>query len=192
MSARRFYLPPSNIGESAHVRHVPDGRSDFYSGAKDDLVAIGLLPSSLFPGEPGMPSGSVRLWPHGAPRNKGGYDMPGRMTVHRTASGKFQIRLSVSLEERERRERAQEAKREAKKSREQTATACAMQPELIDEVGRMFLRDSVQALGLPRVVALVDAMRGPGSGCKALADMGMLHRRKLPAGWRVIEGQRPA
>ena len=27
-------------------------------------------------------------------------------------------------------------------------------------------------------------------GADALATMGMLHRRKLPTGWRVIEGQR--
>lgn len=27
---------------------------------------------------------------------------------------------------------------------------------------------------------------------RVLSAMGMLHRRKLPAGWRVIEGQRPA
>ena len=56
--------------------------------------------------------------------------------------------------------------------------------------GRMFLGYSIDAIGLQGVVALVDAMRGSGS--KALSDMGMLHRRKLPAGWRVIEGQRPA
>jgi hypothetical protein len=54
----------------------------------------------------------------------------------------------------------------------------------------MFLSYSIEAIGLHGVFALVNALRSTDSGTKALAAIGMHHRRKVPAGWRVIEGQR--
>lgn len=191
MSASNFYTPASTIREVPGVKRRPVGtRKDSYTGSAEGLVATGLLTVDMLPGQPGRPVGCVTYKPH-----RGRYGLPGYLTVTVAGVGRYRAVLCVSLEERERREKqeaAAKARRDAEKSREQTATACAMQPELIDEVGRMFLRDSVQALGLPRVVALVDAMRGSNSGSKALASMGMFHRRKLPTGWRVIEGQRPS
>lgn len=175
---RRFYTPPGAIGESPRVRKAADGHFDFYSGTKEDLAAIGLLPQHLFPGEPEMPGGSARLWPHGAPQFKGGYGMPGSMTVRRTASGKFQIRLAVSLEERERRE---EAERQREKA---AAVKTGRRPEALRQ-GSQFLACAIERLGLEGVSQAIESLRRNSRGASSAA------RTKLPAGWQLIECQRP-
>lgn len=116
----RRYTPPCEIRDIPGVRKTQDLHQDRYNGTKDDLVAMGLLPSELFPGEPDMPAGGVTLWPPDA-KHGGGRFYPGRMQVTRTAAGTFTIRLAVSAEEQARR-RQDEETRHARQERERLAT----------------------------------------------------------------------
>lgn len=101
-STRKHYTPPQ-VGElRSGVRKTSKKYDDLYSGEKDELVSMGLLDTSLFPGEPGMPATQVTLWPPGAIWGES-WNTPGRMVVTRRANGTFTIKLAVSEQEQERR-----------------------------------------------------------------------------------------
>ena len=209
----RYYTPrPIHLVDGVvQLDSWKKGPFDGFIGTMEALSASGLAEASMFPGQPGASIAKATYNPVGVERRlvpdyRGEmkpvslWRIPGRMEIARRLDGRFIIKLTVSYEEQDAREQAQEAaEREDKRRCEQAATtaapseapSCAPQSERA-KAGRTFLGYSINAIGLQGVVELVDAMRESASGTKALADMGMLHRRKLPAGWRVIEGQRPA
>jgi hypothetical protein len=106
MKRGRYYTPPTSIVPVQGVTISSHEDVDEYAGTKAALVAAGLLASDQFPGEPGLPAGTVRYRPHGASRENGWlHTQPGYMTVYRRLDGTFRIVLTVSADEKRRRER---------------------------------------------------------------------------------------
>lgn len=104
------YTQPVRVIEVPGVRFESQLQQDVYKGTKEQLVAAGLAPAELFPGEPGMPLASVILWPRGTARGSG-YSVPGRLTLSRNPSGMFTAALVVSEAEQERRQGEMDAGR---------------------------------------------------------------------------------
>lgn len=99
-----FYTPPVHIAPAPGVKVMAcELHADRYVGTKADLIASGLLPDGLFPGDPGMRKATVTLLPVGAQSD--GCGQPGRMFVCKKPGGRFAITLTVSEEEQSRRER---------------------------------------------------------------------------------------
>lgn len=99
-----FYTPPVHIAPAPGVKVMAcELYADRYVGTKADLIASGLLPDGLFPGDPGMRKATVTLLPVGAQSD--GCDQPGRMFICKKPGGRFAITLTVSEEEQARRER---------------------------------------------------------------------------------------
>jgi hypothetical protein len=99
------YAPGPISSDLTGVRRGVDSMGrDFYSGEKFALVAAGLLPAHLFPGEPGMGATCAVVYPEGVQiRHCGHRATPGALEVRRTASGKFQIAITPGAKELERR-----------------------------------------------------------------------------------------
>jgi hypothetical protein len=95
------------------MRKVEEARQDFYSGSLDELAALGFAPRDKFPGQPGRPLTTVNIRPAGVTKPKGvdyWWLMPGFVRINRTASGRYQMRVTVSEAEQRRRESAKAAK----------------------------------------------------------------------------------
>lgn len=119
------YVPPSAVAMAPKRSEVQE---DIYSGTKAELVAAGLVPAELLPGEPGMPLMRVTLWPADLPARCSSEWTPGRLVVHKTPSGNFTARLSVSPEERRiREETADRARHEAERNASASLAALVRQ-----------------------------------------------------------------
>ena len=91
------------------MRKAKEPDFDFYSGSLDDLVALGFIPRERFPGEPGQPLTKVSLRPAGVSSARTYWHLePGYVTVSRTASGRYQMRVAIPYEVREARAEARE------------------------------------------------------------------------------------
>lgn len=85
-------------------RGVDNRHCDTYTGEKAALVAAGLLPAHLFPGEVGLGKSSATFYTEGMPPVlRGMWPHPGSVDVSRLASGRFTIRVTPDAEELERR-----------------------------------------------------------------------------------------
>lgn len=156
------YEPPARLAALPGVRVERQLRQDVYRGTKEQLVAMGLAPEALFPGEPGMPLTSVMVWPKGTARFSD-WVIPGRLCLSRSPKGTFSAALVVSEEEQERRraaEAAHQAERDAKHrpgtlSAEEQDRARAANIELHWRV----LDAAIHQLGLEEVAARVEQLR---------------------------------
>ena len=110
MADRRYYTPrPLRIVPGVRKRtflHHQDG----YQGTQDALIAAGLATADMFPGQPGMPRTMVSYQPEGrvprAPKcgtRAGRYLIPGYIVILRKLDGLFEVLLTVSYEEQDRR-----------------------------------------------------------------------------------------
>jgi len=124
-----------------------DDMLDYFLGTKDALVAAGLAPAELFPGEPGLPKCSVTLMPKGAPTGNGRVCTPGRLTLRRRAKGQFLAELVPVADEL--------AKRRARVATERETPAAA---------GGEALKTAIQLLGhaevLHRVQGYINVIHG--------------------------------
>lgn len=94
------------------MRKVEEPASDFYSGSLDDLVSLGFVPREKFPGEPGQPVTKVAVRPKGVSSARTYWNRePGYAEIARSASGRYQMRVTISDEERAKRERARSQRR---------------------------------------------------------------------------------
>lgn len=139
------YTPPTRILDVPGVRVERQLQQDVYKGTKEQLVAAGLAPAELFPGEPGMPLASVMLWPRGTARGSG-YSIPGRLCLSRNPSGVFTASLTVAEVEQQRRQAADDACRalrrvEGEKERAALERAKAAQTAK-DSLARMLTSDA--------------------------------------------------
>lgn len=174
-----FYEPASVIREVPGVRRrVIDGERDSFVGGAEALIATGILTADMLPGQPGRPVSSATYRPHGA-----GWRDPGVLHITVVGADRYRVVLGVPLEERERRERTAEAslndaKRRAEDAGNQVQNEAMVRKKTV-EGGWRCLDTSITILGLDAVADRIDRLRS------ALVP----HRRKLPAGWRVIEGR---
>ncbi len=144
------YTPAVHIGEVDGVRKRSDTHEDCYSGTKEQLVSIGLVPDGLFPGDPGMPTSSVALWPVGTPKRAAWYT-PGKLRISRSLSGKFCAWLAVSAEEQERRKARHEVEQADRRAKYEAAErlrkaerlACSSLHVIIQELGCAEVLDQV-------------------------------------------------
>ena len=148
-----MYTPPTAIRLKPYRS---DETRDFYRGTKDELVAAGLAPAELFPGEPGMPLTTVPLTPIGA-RSTGSCWVPGRLSITKNPSGKFTAALVPSAEELQRRE----AQRQAERART-AAAAVAHDADAMHaaQSARHALGYVIATLGPSEVLRLVKALPG--------------------------------
>jgi hypothetical protein len=105
-----FYeAPAGGIRLVPGVRVKAACRVDIYTGSAEDLVASGIVPPGLFPGDPGMPSVIVSLRPAGVQRvqDRAWCFTPGFLRVQRLAVGGFRVERTVDHEEQKRRHAAQ-------------------------------------------------------------------------------------
>ncbi len=105
---RRYYTPGQIKTDVSRVsigvvQVGQSGWANCYSGEKGDLVAAGLLPSHLFPGEPGQPLTAATFYPVGAAEFDPRWKTPGLLVVNKAPSGKFRVRVMVCAEESNRR-----------------------------------------------------------------------------------------
>lgn len=155
-----YYNPPGPINDvPGIVTKKGEWECDFYSGTAEALVAAGLLTGDLFPGQPGRNTTSQAYRPAGVKRqhnNQGWHHVPGYMTVTRTASGKFQIRLTVSQEEQARRQaiRDEDAAR-----RESHAPPRVYTPEQRLAAASTVLGRIVDGVGVEEVQRMLDAFK---------------------------------
>lgn len=108
MADPRYYTPPAQVLEVPGLRKAKGRllRADYYAGSAEAMVASGLVPRSLLPGEPGNPISSASYRPLGAVREGGcWFRVPGYLQIFRAPSGLFRAALVVSREEQERRQR---------------------------------------------------------------------------------------
>lgn len=84
---------------------------DAFKGSKELLVATGVAPAHLFPGEPGMPASTVDVWPRGSPQGVR-CQVDGRLQIRRNPSGKYTVARYVSEAEAARRRAATERRTE--------------------------------------------------------------------------------
>jgi len=114
-----YYNPPTEIADVPGVTKKQCPLNDFYSGTLEALVATGLATVDMFPGQPGRGVGGATYRPVGAVRGDGWHTVPGYLSIHRYLDNKFQVRLTVSRDEQERRAAAErdevEARREARR-----------------------------------------------------------------------------
>ena len=127
-----------------------DELHDYYRGTKDALVAAGLAPAELFPGEPGMPKCSVRLMPTGVTTGSGRVCTPGRLTITKRPNGQFLAELVPAAGEL--------AKRRARDAAERETKAALRRAE--DQAG-LALGSIVATLGRDEVARLLHRL-GPG------------------------------
>lgn len=124
-----YYNPPTVIKDVAGVTKKQCMSTDFYSGTLEALVATGLATVDMFPGQPGRGGGDASYRPIGADRVDGSwFKVPGYMSIHRYPDNKFQVRLTVSRDEQERRQAAESARAREERAvwqlqREQEANA---------------------------------------------------------------------
>lgn len=124
-----------------------DERCDAYTGTRDELLAAGLVPDGMFPGEPGMPLASVDLWPRNDAASGGPWWRPGRLRVARLMSGKFTASIVVSEEEQQRRiDRKAEEQRAWHKRLEEER-----EQERAEAAAGASLQTIIEVLGLQRV-----------------------------------------
>jgi hypothetical protein len=155
----RVYQPSAGLHPVPGVKQTAgEYWCDDFTGTKEDLAAMGLVPSHMFPGEPGMPVTSVSLRPV-ATGVGAAITTPGYVTIKRRPGGKFCVTITVSKAEQLRREQC----RQASKERVPTANR-ASAGVFSDEALRSLFHD---------VDAELRRRRG---------------RRQLPTGWRVIAG----
>lgn len=121
------YMPPSAVAMAPKRSEVQE---DIYSGTKAELVAAGLVPAELLPGEAGMPLMRVTLWPVDSQARYSSEWTPGRLVIHKTPSGNFTARLSVSSEERRIREETAERARQEEAERNASASLAALVRQL--------------------------------------------------------------
>lgn len=150
---------------------------DEFTGTAEALAAAGLLRIDQLPGMPGMRKGRVRIFPDGtlpsAPLTvaHSAANLPGARCIARAGRSAYRVTVRVAAEEEHFRRdfelRADEAWR-------QEVRAMARPQRLTDYVQ-----------------GLIEARVARVRGVEAMACMGVLHRRKLPAGWRVIAGRAP-
>ncbi|WP_422016913.1 hypothetical protein [Roseateles sp.] len=158
------YEPAAQLTEVPGVRVERNWLYDVYRGTPAELVAMGLAPAAMFPGEPGMPLVSVTLWPRGT-EHRSGWNVPGRLHLSRTSKGTFTAALVVSAEEQETR-RAAEAVRQAErdaKERASCGTPTADEQEHARaaniEIRWRVLDAAIDQLGLDEVAARVEQLR---------------------------------
>lgn len=119
--AVHFYTPGPRVLEAPGLTRREDHISDYYVGTKEALVAAGLLPGHMFPGEPGMPRKSVSLRPQGCgpgPGRPSIFSTPGYVMVRSLSAGRFELRLCIPLDERAKRREQQAADQARDRSRE--------------------------------------------------------------------------
>jgi|APMI01.1.fsa_nt_gi hypothetical protein len=142
---KRLYEPAAQLVAVPGVRVDKQLCVDVFRGTKEQLVAAGLAPAGLFPGEPGMPLASVMLWPRGTARGAG-YRVPGRLCLSRNPSGMFTAALTVSKAEQERRQAekdAEEALRTAERDKDREAEKrIKAADEAKGSLSRMFTTES--------------------------------------------------
>lgn len=169
-----------------------DSPFDYFIGTMEALVASGLGDVSMFPGQPGVGITKATYNPMNVERRlvpdyRGELEpvslwrVPGRMEIARRVDGLFTVKVTVSYEEQDAREQARKEREEQRAEQRAAAT-----PAVADISGETLaiacLNRALQHWGLEGVLSRL------GRGTGALAKMGMFHKRKLPAGWRVIEG----
>jgi len=146
---------------------------DKFTGTAEDLISAGLIREDQLPAK-----FRVTIPTDGGPNWQGSKcrsDKPGSLVISRASptSKRYTVSITVSDDESARRRAASDAAEEAWKK----AVRALPRPERLTDY----------------VLRRITEQRTPKAPASStLAGMGMLHRRKLPDGWRVIEGQRPA
>lgn len=137
-------------------------------------MAAGLVPRGHFPGLPGMRKGRVTIFTNGS-LPEGRHTVvhqrarePGARRVERAPGNRFVVRVNADYDE------AEQGSRPHRRGR--VRGACAGHAETGEADGWVHGR--------------VEAAAASDRGAQVLASMGRRHRRKLPAGWRAIEGRR--
>ena len=157
-----YYTPPTAIkdvlGLTAKKGEYSD---DFYSGSAEAIVAAGLLSMDLLPGQPGRNAASVAYRPVGGARmnDEHWHEVPGYLHVSRGGSGRFQVLLTLSREERARRaalreERARDAQQASVEHRQDSMT-----PERIMAGARRLFDRAVNELGVEEAQRMLDALK---------------------------------
>lgn len=100
----RFYDPPAAIRAVPSLLRKEEGNTTVFIGSAEAVVAAGLLPMHLLPGQPGQPTNSVSLRPRGARTAKSVGKEPGFVKVYRLPDGRLRVVLNVDAEELARRE----------------------------------------------------------------------------------------
>lgn len=107
-----FYDPPEKIELVDGLSRTEDGERWVFVGTPEAVVAAGIVPMQLLPGQPGQPTHSVTLRPRGVRSSGPVHRTPGFVKIFRKLDGRLRVVLNMSAEERDKRE-AERAKREA-------------------------------------------------------------------------------
>ncbi len=100
------------------MRKVEELRQDFYSGSLDELAVLGFVPREVFPGQPGRPRTRVTIRPIGVAKpSERWWTEPGYTTINRTASGQYQMRVTVSREAAAERQKQRQAETQQEEQR---------------------------------------------------------------------------
>lgn len=144
-----YYQPAAEIRSVPGVVKVEcDSRIDVYTGTADALVAAGIAPLCLFPGQPGIAATTASYRPACTVASGAWYSTPGYMSIFRNPSGSFRVVLTVSIEEQERRcaKRNEElAKLEAERAMRANAEAARREALRRLEVRTYLARKSLEA-----------------------------------------------
>lgn len=159
-------MRPNFYEPASVIREVAGVRRRVIDNERDSFIgsADGLVATGILTADmlPGRPGGPVSSATY-RPHGAGWRD-PGALHITIVGADRYRAVLGVSLEERDRREQADSA---------------AMAKAMAENAVRRPTEEGCQPSA---------AQQNPRAH---LAAMGMLHRRKIPAGWRIIEGQRP-
>lgn len=120
----RYYTPSPAIREVEGVTKNSSGVwQDTYVGTLEGLVAAGIATAEMFPGQPGNGRSRTTWRVEGTRPTKGEpcSSVPGYLEIHRTVAGDFRAYLTVSREERARREQLQREERAASEDRRRQA-----------------------------------------------------------------------
>lgn len=107
-----FYDPPEKIELVDGLSRMEDGERWVFVGTPEAVVAAGIVPMQLLPGQTGQPTHSVTLRPRGVRFSGPVHRIPGFVKIFRKLDGRLRVVLNMSAEERDKRE-AERNKREA-------------------------------------------------------------------------------
>ncbi|KQU78175.1 MULTISPECIES: hypothetical protein [unclassified Rhizobacter] len=122
----RYYTPATTIRETEGVtKNISSVWQDSYVGTLDALVASGIATADMFPGQPGNGRSRTTYQVAGVlpPKGESVSNVAGYIEIHRTVAGDFRVHLTVTREERARREQLQREERETNEERRRQATA---------------------------------------------------------------------
>lgn len=160
-------MRPNFYEPASVIREVAGVRRRVIDNERDSFIgsAEGLVATGILTADmlPGRPGGPVSSATYRL--NGATWRDPGFLQITVIGVDRYRAVLGVPLEERDRRKQADSA---------------ALAKAMAENAKRRPTEEGCQPSA---------AHQDPRAH---LAALGMLHRRKLPSGWRVIEGQRPA